>query len=243
VPPETPTTTINAPPPPPWPWLSVHEAGAGWVVIEKPAGLRSVPGRGDGKADSIETRARVVFPRADGPIMVHRLDLETSGLMVIALDRPRHRTLSRQFMHRKVGKDYVALLEGRMDGEEAAVDRPLTLDWDHRPRQKVDEVEGRRARTLFRVRRRLDDPPRTLVDVRPITGRTHQIRLHAALGRGDGGLGLPIVGDVLYGGPKAAAAARLMLHAERLAFFEPTDGRWLKFVSPAPFAEHASGAS
>ncbi len=211
--------------------LEVVHARENWAVVVKPAGLHSVPGRGAAKQDSVETRVRALFPRATGPLMVHRLDLETSGLLVVGLTRPAHRALSRQFMQRKVGKDYVAEVAGLVAEDEGAVSLPLTVDWPRRPRQKVCPVEGRPARTLWRVLARR--PRATRLGFRPLTGRTHQLRVHAATPREEGGLGHPILGDSLYGDP--ASAPRLLLHAWRLAFWAPTTGEWVKFESPVPF--------
>jgi tRNA pseudouridine32 synthase/23S rRNA pseudouridine746 synthase len=213
--------------------LSIVHLDDEFAVIDKPAGLHSVPGRGEAKQDSVETRAKIVFPDADGPIIVHRLDMETSGLMVIGLTKPAHRALQRQFMQRRVGKTYAALLDGRVESDEGAVDLPLIIDWPNRPRQMVDHERGRAARTLFRVKERDEARRITRVEFRPVTGRTHQLRVHAAMPVSDGGLGCPILGDTLYG--DAARAARLMLHADGLAFWHPTGAGWRKFTSPAPF--------
>jgi tRNA pseudouridine32 synthase/23S rRNA pseudouridine746 synthase len=190
-----------------------------------------VPGRGPDKQDSIASRVRAAFPEADGPISVHRLDLDTSGLMVLALTREAHRALSIQFMKRKTGKTYAAILDGRVADDRGAVDLPLIVDWPNRPRQMVDHERGRPARTLYAVTGR--DGDRTRVEFRPVTGRSHQLRVHAATPRDAGGLGAPILGDPLYGDP--TAAPRLHLHADMLAFWDPTTHEWVKFESPAPF--------
>lgn len=211
--------------------LNVVYTAADFAVIDKPAGLRSVPGRGPEAEDSVETRARSLWPEAEGPISVHRLDIETSGLLVIGLTRVAHSKLSRQFMHRKVGKTYAALLDGDPPADEGAVDLPLIVDWPNRPRQMVCHDRGKPARTLYRVSDRRDGVTR--VEFRPMTGRTHQLRVHAATPRSRGGLGCPILGDTLYGDP--ASAARLMLHADLLAFWAPDGSAWLKHRSPAPF--------
>ncbi|MEQ8850509.1 MAG: RluA family pseudouridine synthase [Phycisphaerales bacterium] len=215
--------------------LSIHHLARDFVVIDKPAGLRSVPARGSDTdpslADSVETRVRETFDRPNNPVTVHRLDRDTSGLMVLALTRKAHRALSRQFMHRKVGKSYAALLEGDAVGDEGKVDLPLHVDWPNRPLQCVNHQHGRPATTLWRITQRLTSPARTRVSFRPETGRTHQLRVHAATPRSLGGLGCPILGDDLYGTP----GARLHLHADTLAFWEPHTGQWAKFHSPAPF--------
>ncbi|MCP3903934.1 MAG: RNA pseudouridine synthase [Planctomycetes bacterium] len=211
--------------------LVVVHRGEAYVVVDKPAGVHSVPGRGPEKQDSIATRVRAAFPEADGPISVHRLDLDTSGLMVLALTRAAHRALSIQFMKRKTGKTYAAILDGSVAEERGAVDLPLIVDWPNRPRQMVDHERGRPARTLYAVTDR--DGDRTRVEFRPVTGRSHQLRVHASTPREAGGIGAPILGDPLYGDP--AAAPRLLLHADMLGFWDPTTHEWVKFASPAPF--------
>jgi len=219
--------------------LDIVHADDVCAVIDKPAGLRSVPARGaeddPAKRDSVETRARVVFDRPTIPVIVHRLDHETSGLMVIGLTRDAHRKLSIQFMKRKIGKTYAALLDGMVEPDEGAVDLPLAVDWPNRPRQRVDPDGGRAARTLYRVTARETGAfgPVTRVAFRPETGRTHQLRVHAATPRDDGGLGAPILGDTLYGDP--TRADRLMLHADMLAFWHPGTHEWVKFARGAPF--------
>ncbi len=213
------------------PLLCIHHIGPGYAVIEKQSGLLSVPGRGPHKIDSVQYRVRQAFPKATGPITPHRLDQDTSGLIVVALNAESHRTLAKQFQDRKVGKSYLARVEGQVSEDEGAVDLPLIVDWPNRPRQKVCYEKGRQARTLYRVLERTDD--NTLLELRPITGRSHQLRVHAATPRDQGGLGCPILGDSLYGDP--TLAPRLLLHASHLAFWEPKTGDWLKFSSPAPF--------
>jgi len=232
--------------------LDVVARGEAWAVIDKPVGLHSVPGRTPDKQDSVESRARVVFPDATGPLIVHRLDSETSGLMVLGLTRRAHSRLSRQFMHRKVGKSYAALVRGVPALERGSVDLPLAFDAARPPRQKVCFREGRHARTLYRTvgREAIGGEPATRLDVRTLTGRTHQIRVHAATPRCAGGpidepfegrcgwpvrggVGCPILGDTLYGDP--GSAPRLMLHARFLAFWEPFGDRWIKVERAAPF--------
>ena len=205
--------------------------GYGWAVIEKPAGVRSVPGRGVDAQDSIQTRIPESFPWADGGIMPHRLDIETSGLMVVAMTKRVLRGLSRQFQQRKIGKSYEALLDGTLENDKGVVDLPLRVDWDHRPRQIVCEQEGRPARTLWRVLERIEG--RTRVEFRPETGRTHQLRVHAATPVAEGGMGAPIAGDTLYGDPDSAD--RMLLHASRLSFFDPSLGCPMRFRSRPPF--------
>lgn len=211
--------------------VRIVDKGNHWCVVEKPAGMLSVPGRGANKTDCVTARVRAEFPDADGPLNVHRLDMETSGLMVFGLSRAAHTDLSRQFMRRETAKAYVALLAGEVEGDEGRVELPLAADWPNRPRQKVCRATGKASITLWRVLARADG--RTRVEFIPETGRTHQLRVHAAAPRDDGGLGAPIVGDSLYG--DCAGIPRLMLHATRLSFTDPSTGERLSFQSDAPF--------
>lgn len=166
------------------------------VVIDKPSGMLSVPGKGAEKADCAAARVRERYPWATGPLVVHRLDMDTSGVMVFALDAEAQRELSGQFERREVEKRYVALVEGMVEGDAGEIDAPIRLDVRARPFQIHDPVLGQRARTAWRVLGYEVD--RTRVEFRPLTGRTHQLRVHAALARPEG-LGHAIVGDVLYG--------------------------------------------
>ncbi len=206
-----------------------------FVVLVKPPRMLSVPGRGEHKRDSVATRVQDMFPLATGSITVHRLDYDTSGVMVYALNPSAHRALSRQFMHRKVGKAYEAILEGDLDAQEGKVELPLIVDWPNRPRQMVCFERGRPAKTLWRVtdRSTAGGSPRTRVQFRPETGRTHQLRVHAMTPTSDGGMGAPILGDPLYGDPKAHP--RMCLHAKMLAFWHPTTGEWATYTAPADF--------
>jgi tRNA pseudouridine32 synthase/23S rRNA pseudouridine746 synthase len=195
------------------------------VVVDKPVGLLSVPGRA-GLADSVQTRLQARHPEADGPLIVHRLDLDTSGLMVVAKDAATYHALQRQFFRREIDKRYVALLDGVVAAERGTVELALRVDLDDRPRQIHDPVHGKPALTEWSVLSR--EAAHTRVALYPRTGRTHQLRVHAAHPRG---LAAPIVGDRLYGQP----AERLMLHAEALAFVHPHTGQRLELVQPAPF--------
>ena len=216
---------------PPGPGVPLLARGYGWAVIVKPAGLRSVPGRADDATDSVRTRLQAIWPWSAGDLTPHRLDIETSGLMVVAMTRKVYRSLARQFEARKIGKAYEAVVDGVVEGERGAIELPLRVDWPNRPRQVVCHDEGRPARTLWRVIDR--DATRTRVEFRPETGRTHQLRVHAATGREDGGLGCPIAGDTLYG--DAGSTPRMLLHASRLSFFDPSLGRPMRFRSAPPF--------
>jgi tRNA pseudouridine32 synthase / 23S rRNA pseudouridine746 synthase len=199
-----------------------------YVVVDKPSGLLSVPGKGPDKADCVASRIRLMFPDALGPVTIHRLDMDTSGLLVVALDPETHRSISMQFEAREVEKTYVALLAGDVKGESGTIDEPLRTDIDNRPYQIIDHTHGRRAITDWRVLARETD--RTRVEFIPRTGRTHQLRVHAAHRRG---LNCPILGDRLYG--DETSAPRLMLHAETLSFIDPATNRRIDFAAPVPF--------
>lgn len=196
-----------------------------YAVLEKPAGMLSVPGKGPEKADCVTARVRAMFAWATGSINVHRLDMETSGLMVVGLDQQTQRFLSGEFEHRRVDKAYVALVEGLVREEAGVIDMPIRPDIERRPYQIHDPVHGREAVTLWRVMSREID--RTRVRFEPVTGRTHQLRVHASLG-----LGHAIVGDVLYGN---GGAERLMLHASELEFTSPDGQGRVRFESAVPF--------
>jgi tRNA pseudouridine32 synthase/23S rRNA pseudouridine746 synthase len=196
------------------------------VIVDKPIDLLSVPGRGGALRDSVQTRLRTRYPAATGPLVVHRLDLETSGLLLAAKDEATHAALQAQFARREVDKRYIAWLAGDVRGERGTIELALRVDLDDRPRQIHDPVHGKSAITEWTVLARADR--RTRVAFVPRTGRTHQLRVHAAH---PAGLAAPIVGDRLYGAP----ADRLQLHAERLAFIHPRTGERIEVERPAPF--------
>jgi len=233
--------------------ITVLDVVGSVVAIDKPSGMLSVPGRGPEKADCAAARVRARFPEATGPLVVHRLDMDTSGVMVFALDAATQRALSMQFERRETEKRYVALVEGIVERDEGVIEAPLRLDVDRRPFRVVDYEQGQPARTRWRVLSRETD--RTRVEFEPLTGRTHQLRVHAAAAR-PAGLGHAIVGDVLYGeaGERVRAmldsgeepphgealqrltgAPRLMLHASWLRVRDPGSGRWVEFASGAGF--------
>lgn len=196
------------------------------MVVVKPEGMLSVPGN-IGRRSLLDI-LREMRPEADCPMIVHRLDMATSGLMVVAKTMDAYHNLQRQFTAHTIEKHYTALLEGDVRGDSGVIDLPLRPDIDDRPRQMVDAVYGKRAVSKWRVIGR--EEGRTLVEFQPITGRTHQLRVHAAH---PDGLGCPIVGDELYGTP----GERLCLHASLLAFAHPATGRRTEFANnifPAP---------
>ena len=188
------------------------------VVINKPEEFLSVPGI-DIK-DSVYLRIKHQFPLATGPIIVHRLDMSTSGILVLALNKESHKLLQQQFIKRKVHKRYIALLDGNIEHDNGFIDLPLRVDLDDRPRQMVCYEHGKTAQTKYEVITRKDN--KTLVYFYPITGRTHQLRMHASHRLG---LNAPIIGDDLYG----KKANRLHLHAESLEFTHPKTKELMKF--------------
>ena len=200
------------------------------LVVNKPSGLLSVPGRSASLQDSVVTRLRVRYPDATGPLVVHRLDLDTSGLLLVAKNLTTASALQRLFSLREIDKKYVAWLDGNVAGEHGHIRLPLRVDVDDRPRQIHDAVFGKPADTEWRVIAREDG--RTRVYFTPHTGRTHQLRVHAAHALG---LDAPIVGDRLYGRTEPRDDERLQLHAERLAFVHPASGARLVVEQPAPF--------
>lgn len=196
-----------------------------WMVaVNKPAGMLSVPGKGD--APSVWSWARAHFPEATGPLLVHRLDMDTSGVLLIAKDPETHRQLQQLFETRHIKKRYVALLDGTVTDDEGFIRLPLCPNPDDRPRQMVSTAHGKAAVTRFKVLSR--SCGQTRVAFYPLTGRTHQLRVHAAHPEG---LDTPIVGDNLYG----RRASRLFLHAETVAFRHFKTGRWVSITAPAPF--------
>ena len=200
-----------------------------WLIaVNKPAGLLSVPGRYSDRQDSVLSRLRHLLP--DGMVLaaVHRLDWETSGILLLARDRQTYRQLSRQFQERQVHKIYEAVLSGSVTADQGAIELPLWGDPENRPYQKVDEEQGLASLTRFQVMAR--EGYCTRVKFMPLTGRTHQLRVHAADARG---LGVPILGDRLYG--CCAVASRLHLHARELRFEHPQSGQTLHLRVKTPF--------
>lgn len=208
--------------------LHLVHTDASFVVVAKPGGLLSVPGRGPEKQDCVTNRVKAIFPDCIDQPAVHRLDMSTSGLMVVALTRQAHRRLSRQFENRLVKKYYIALLDGIINERSGVIRLAFRLDPENRPRQVYDPVHGRSAITLWK--KMATDGSSTKVEMIPLTGRTHQLRLHAAHSLG---LGCPIIGDSLYGRGKEGEP--LLLHATFLSFRHPVTGRSLQFHSQEKF--------
>ncbi|MEC9234479.1 MAG: RluA family pseudouridine synthase [Planctomycetota bacterium] len=197
------------------------------VAFDKPSGLLSVPGIGPEKADCLAARADRAVP---GARIVHRLDRDTSGVIVLARDADSHRELSRQFHDRETRKVYQAVVSGSVLGEDGTIEAALRKDLDRPPRHLVDPELGKPARTDWRVLDRSGSGDRTLIEFRPHTGRTHQLRIHACV------MGHPIVGDDLYAPPEVVAAGpRLMLPAGTLVITHPVPGERLELEAPVPF--------
>jgi tRNA pseudouridine32 synthase / 23S rRNA pseudouridine746 synthase len=195
------------------------------LLVNKPAGLLSVPGKAPKHGDCLETRVRLQFA---GALLVHRLDMDTSGVMLFALNKPAQRHLGLQFERRQVEKIYVARVWGQVTDDVGIVDLPLIADWPNRPLQMVDPKHGKPALTHWRVLER--EAAATRVELRPKTGRSHQLRVHLLA------LGHVILGDRFYAhGAALAAADRLQLHASRLQLDHPDSGVQLIVTAPVPF--------
>lgn len=195
------------------------------VVINKPAGMLSVPGKDN--LDSVSQRLHRLYPHATGPLIVHRLDMATSGLMLAAKDKNIHQQLQALFETRKIKKRYTAILEGNVPDNEGKITLPLCPDINDRPRQRVDYEYGKPAVTLYKVLEKT--PDETLVSFYPQTGRTHQLRVHAAHNQG---LNCPIKGDELYG----KKSDRLYLHAAELSFIHPVTGKKMHIIKESGFS-------
>jgi len=193
------------------------------IVTDKPAELLSVPGRGDAGRDNLTGRVQTLYPDA---LVVHRLDMSTSGLLLFARGIEMQRRLNAAFEQRAVSKLYIAVAEGCIEGDTGQIHAPLAADWPNRPRQVVDVVNGRPSLTHWQVLARGDGCTR--VALSPVTGRSHQLRVHLQH------LGHPIRGDELYA-PHPIRAARLLLHAAEIGFAHPLDGRAMHFRSEPPF--------
>lgn len=209
--------------PPNTPLELIHEDHE-LLVVNKPAGLLSVPGKGDHLKDCLITRLQAAFPEA---LLVHRLDMDTSGVIVFARTPAAQRHLGLQFEKRMMKKSYLALVWGQVDGKEGVIDLPLIVDWPNRPLQKVCHETGRAAVTEWKVLRH--DETSTRMRLFPQTGRSHQLRVHMRE------LGHPILGDPFYATGPARDFPRLMLHAETLRLRHPDGGRGMTFRAKNAF--------
>lgn len=194
------------------------------LVVNKPAGLLSVPGKGPELADCLIARLEAAYPQV---LLVHRLDRDTSGVMVFGLTAHAQRHLGLQFEKRQTKKTYLARITGRLEPKTGTVVLPLIVDWPNRPLQKVDHETGKPAVTEWRVMKASDEESR--VKLYPQTGRSHQLRVHMLA------LGHPILGDPLYAPETADQYPRMMLHAEELRLRHPDGGEGMKFRVAAPF--------
>jgi tRNA pseudouridine32 synthase/23S rRNA pseudouridine746 synthase len=207
--------------------FTLIHADAALLVVNKPSGLLSVPGRGVDKQDCLIKRVQEDYPDA---LIVHRLDFDTSGLLVLARGKAMHRCLSMLFQERQVDKRYLAVVAGELAQDCGEVFLPLIVDWPNRPRHKVDFATGKPSLTRYRVLCHQAAEQCSRLELTPETGRTHQLRIHMQA------IGHPILGDSLYADEASLAKAdRLLLHAEYLAFAHPESGEPLNFDCPAPF--------
>jgi tRNA pseudouridine32 synthase/23S rRNA pseudouridine746 synthase len=195
------------------------------LVVSKPAGLLSVPGKPAELADCMLTRAASAFP---GALLTHRLDMDTSGLLLLAMNKRAQGVIGKHFERRLIHKTYIARIWGRPEKNSGTIDLPLCFDFENRPRQKVCFINGRPSQTNWKVLER--DETSTLVELEPLTGRSHQLRVHML------SMGHPIIGDPLYA-PEAAqqAAPRLLLHAQALKLHHPGTGQIVDFEDACPF--------
>lgn len=208
--------------PPDTPLRFLHEDAA-LLVMDKPAGLLSVPGKLEGRQDCLITRLQAA--RWDA-LLVHRLDCDTSGVILFARTKTAQGFLGQEFEHRRAEKTYIARVRGQIAGDSGTIDLPLASDWEYRPRQKVDP-NGRAARTDWQVLSRSDTETRVLLT--PLTGRSHQLRVHMLA------LGHPILGDQIYAPETSRRYPRLMLHASTLSLHHPATGERMRFAAPDPF--------
>ena len=210
---------------PPMGQLDILQIDESLLFVNKPSGLLSVPGKPQEHRDCLESRIRAAYPEA---LLIHRLDMETSGVMVFARTPHAQRVINGQFERRIVAKTYVARVAGQVAENEGEIDLPLIADWPRRPLQKVCFQTGKKALTRWRVI--AHQPGATRLELKPETGRSHQLRVHLKE------VGHPILGDPFYAPAEVyCAAGRLQLHAAALELRHPEDGRWLKVEAPCPF--------
>lgn len=213
--------------PPQTPWLELLYYDQDIVVANKPSGLLSVPGKARAHHDSLERRLARVWPEIR---VVHRLDMATSGVMLFAMHKTAQSEISKQFQARSVKKSYLARVYGQLPSQQGQVSLPLRCDWPQRPKQMVCHEHGKASLTAYQVSHYCADSNTSLVQLFPVTGRSHQLRVHMEA------LGCPILGDRLYGSQTSRnAASRLQLHAQQITFNQPTSKEIVTFNCPAPF--------
>lgn len=211
--------------PPTDPWLDILYQDKDLLVVNKPAGLLSNPGRGEDLYDSVESRAKEISPYAE---LVHRLDLATSGVLAVALRKSAERAVKMQFQNRQTRKVYIAQVWGCPAEAEGEIDLPLICDWPNRPMQKVCFERGKPSITRYKVLS--SDGKTSRIELYPLTGRSHQLRVHLLA------LGFPILGDKFYAeGEALAASSRLLLHAQELEITHPYTEERIVFTAPSPF--------
>lgn len=211
--------------PPMDPYIDVVYQDDDLLILNKPSGLLTVPGKGEHLADCLEKRAQDKFP---GALIVHRLDMDTSGLIVLGLNKFAHRHLSLQFQNRNVDKEYIARVFGEVNDDEGFIDLPLICDWPNRPKQMVDLEKGKPSQTNWKVLERCENETRLLLT--PLTGRSHQLRVHLMT------IDHPILGDRFYAHDQALNMSdRLCLHATSLTVMQPIAKEKMTFTLPAPF--------
>ncbi len=216
--------------PPLHPYVSVVHLDDDLLVLSKPPGLLAVPGKDPGREDSLETRAKAAFPRA---LLTHRIDMATSGIMLMAMNKRAQSQIGKHFERRLIDKTYVAVVWGHVEGESGEIDLPICVDWLHRPMQKICHENGKPSQTLWRVLSRdvtADGVKTTRVELKPLTGRSHQLRVHML------SMGHPILGDPFYAyGPAFTAASRLMLHAQSITLHHPGNGERVTYEDVGEF--------
>ena len=213
--------------PPPHTGLDIIYLDDSLLVVNKPSGLLSVPGRGEDKKDSLVTRVQHEYPEA---LPVHRLDMATSGLMLMAKNKEMQGLLGKMFEQRQISKCYMAIIDGRLEQDSGEINLPLITDWPNRPLQKVDHNIGKSALTRYKVLQYDSTNNTSRIELIPETGRTHQLRVHMQA------IGHAIVGDRLYAAAEVQKKSdRLLLHAERLTFIHPVNEQEIELISEAPF--------
>lgn len=212
---------------PPQDPLDIIHLDEHFIILNKPSGLLSVPGKSEHLEDCLQSRVKTAYPDT---LLVHRLDLDTSGLIVFARNKKAQGTISQQFEKRKVSKTYIARVFGIPEADEGLIDLPLCCDWPNRPKQMVCHENGRPSQTHWHVLERDIEGNTARIELNPITGRSHQLRVHLLE------IGHPILGDPFYAPIKILnAAPRLLLHAQNLTIFHPVTGEQMDFIAPCPF--------